>query len=143
MEAITFPINDANTVVRFIQENILSRFGAPITITSDKGSHFANKLFAKLMSRYRVRHVMSLAYHPQLNRQAEISNREIKNILEKIVNFSIKDWSLRLDDALLAYRTAYKSPIGMSSYIIVYGNKCHLPLELEYKAMWAIKKVEF
>ena len=100
VEAIAFPRNDANIVVGFIQRNILSRFGAPRTIVSDEGSHFANKLFTKLMSKYGVRHVMGLAYHPQSNGQAEISNREIKNILEKTVNASRKDWSAKLDDAL-------------------------------------------
>ena len=138
-----FPQNDANTVVGFIQRNILSRFGVPRTIIIDEGSHFSNKMFAKLMSRYGVRHVMGLAYHPQSNGQAEISNREIKNILEKTVNASKKDWSAKLDDALWAYRTTYKSPIGMSPYKIVYGKQCHLPLELEYKAMWAIKKMNY
>ena len=83
VEAIACSINDANTVIGFIQRNILSRFGAPKTIISDKGSHFANKIFAKLMSRYGIRHVMRLAYHPQSNGQAEISNREIKKIMEK------------------------------------------------------------
>ena len=65
VEAIACPINDANTVAVFIQRNILSRFGAPRTIISDEGSHFANKVFAKLLSRYGIRHVTGLSYHPQ------------------------------------------------------------------------------
>ena len=64
VEAIAYPRNDANTVVKFIQRNILSRFRVPRTIISDEGSHFTNKFFAKLMSIYGIRHVMGLAYHP-------------------------------------------------------------------------------
>ena len=83
VEAIVYPINDANTVVGFIQRIILNRFGAPRTIISDEEGHFANKVFAKLMSKYGIKHVMGLAYLPQSNRQEEISNREIKKIPEK------------------------------------------------------------
>ena len=72
VEATTCPINDATTVVGFIQRNILSRFEAPRTIIRDEGSHFANKVFAKFMSRYGIKHMMGLAYHPQSNEQAEI-----------------------------------------------------------------------
>ena len=69
VEAIACPRNDANIVVGFIQRNILRRFGAPRTIISDEGSQFANKPFSTLMSRYGIRHVMRLAYHPKSNGQ--------------------------------------------------------------------------
>ena len=143
VEAISRPRNDANTVIGFIQRNILSRFGAPRTIINDEGSHFENKPFAKLMSKYGIRHFIGLAYHPQSNGEAEISNREIKDILEKTVSTSRKDWSVKLEGALWAYRTTYKTPIGMSLYRILFGKPCHLPLELEYKAMWTINKMNF
>jgi hypothetical protein len=80
-------------------------------------------------------------YHPQTSGQVEISNREIKTILEKTVSTSRKDWAAKLDDALWAYRTAYKTPIGTTPFRLVYGKSCHLPVELEHRAYWAIKNL--
>ena len=63
--------------------------------------------------------------------------------MEKTINPTRKDWSLRLNDALWAYHATFKTPIGMSSYQIVYGKVCHLPVELEHRAYWAIKRLNF
>ncbi|GJT34149.1 reverse transcriptase domain-containing protein [Tanacetum coccineum] len=109
-------------------------FGASRAIISDRGTHFCNDQFAKVMLKYGVTHRLSTAYHPQTSGLVEVSNRHLKRILERTVGENHASWSDKLDDALWAFRTAYKTPIWCTPYKLVYGKACHLSTELEHKA---------
>nr|GEU92925.1 reverse transcriptase domain-containing protein [Tanacetum cinerariifolium] len=95
------------------------------------------------MLKYGVTHRLSTAYHPQTSGQVEVSNRGLKRILERTVGENRASWLDKLDDALWAFRTAYKTPIGCTPYKLVCGKACHLPIELERKAYWALKQANF
>ena len=134
VEAIPTLTNDTKVVAQFLLSHIFSRFGTPRALITDNGTHFCNKMIVRVLQKYGVCHRTSLAYHPQSNGQEEVSNREIKSILEKTVNSYRKDWSKNIEDALWAYRTTFKKPLGMSPFRIVYGKACHLLVELEHRA---------
>ncbi|GKF34996.1 reverse transcriptase domain-containing protein [Tanacetum coccineum] len=116
VEAKALPTNDARVVCKFLK-SVFARFGAPRAIISDRGTHFCNDQFAKVMLKYGVTRQWARTVPPS--------------------------WSDKLDDALWAFHTAYKMPIGCTPYKLVYGKACHLPIELEHKAYWALKHANF
>nr|GEV49326.1 reverse transcriptase domain-containing protein [Tanacetum cinerariifolium] len=111
MEAKALITNNARVVCKFLK-NLFARFGTPRAIISDRGMHFCNDQFAKVMQKFGVTHRLATSYHPQTSGQVEVSNR------------------------------AYKTP-GCTPYKLVYGKACHLPIELEHKAYWALKHANF
>ncbi|GKA68172.1 reverse transcriptase domain-containing protein [Tanacetum coccineum] len=125
VEAKALPTNDARVVCKFLK-SLFARFGAPRAIISDRGTYFCNDQFAKVMLKYEVTHRLSTAYHPQTSGQVEVSNRGLKRILERTIGENRASWSDKLDDALWAFRTAYKTPIGCTPYKLVYGKAFQL-----------------
>ena len=91
VEAVPYRAADHRVVLKFLKENIFSRFGVPKAIISDGGSHFCNKPFENLLAKYGVKHKVATPYHPQTSGQVELANKEIKTILMKLVSSNIKD----------------------------------------------------
>nr|GEX42785.1 reverse transcriptase domain-containing protein [Tanacetum cinerariifolium] len=142
VEAKALPTNDSRVVCKFLK-NLFARFGAPRAIISDRGTHFCNDQFTKVMQKYDVTHRLATPYNPQTSGQVEVSNHGLKRILERAVGENRASWSDKLDDALWVFRTAYKTPIRCTPYKLVYGKACHFPVELEHKAYWALKHANF
>nr|GEZ17792.1 reverse transcriptase domain-containing protein [Tanacetum cinerariifolium] len=115
VEAKALPTNDARVVVKLLK-SLVSRFGTPKAIISDRGTHFCNDQFARVMSKYGVTHRLSTAYHPQTSGQVEVTNRGLKRILKRTVGENRALWSDKLEDALWAFRTAFKTPVGCIPY---------------------------
>ncbi|GKB41985.1 reverse transcriptase domain-containing protein [Tanacetum coccineum] len=125
-------------VVNFLKK-LFCHFGMPKALISDRGTHFCNKIMEKTMKRYGVNHPSPTSYHPQTSGQVENTNRALKRILEKTVKDNPVIWSRKLDDAMWAFRTTYKTPTGTKPYKLIYGKNCHLPFEIEHRAYWALK----
>nr|GEZ86257.1 reverse transcriptase domain-containing protein [Tanacetum cinerariifolium] len=142
VEAKALPTNDARVVVKLLS-SLFSRFGTPKAIISDRGIHFCNDQFTRIMSKYGVTHRLSTAYHLQTSGQVEVTNRGLKQILERKVGENRALWSDNLEDALWAFRTAFKTSVGCTPFRLVYGKACHIPLKLEHKALWALKHTNF
>jgi len=126
VEAVASPANDSRVVAKLFKRVIFPRFGVPRVLISDNGIHFVEKKLEALLKKYGVHRKCGLGYHSQTSGQAEISNREIKSILEKTVARSRKDWVDKLNDTLWAYQTAFKTPIGTTPFRLVYVKHCHL-----------------
>ena len=121
VEAIATRTNDSRVVAKFMKSTIFPRFGVPRVLISDGGSHFIEKGFEALLSKHGVTHRVATPYHPQTSGQVEVSNRQIKSILEKTVSRSRKDWhrSLMMLYGLIGRLTRLPSaPLPTTWYMV-------------------------
>ena len=106
----------AAITARFLYKNIWCQFSYSIELISDQGSHFLNTVVRELMHHYAVVHKKSTPYYPQVNGLAESTNKMLQTILKKIVNENRTDWDTKLQSALWAYRTSYKTSIQSTPF---------------------------
>ncbi|GJU73698.1 reverse transcriptase domain-containing protein [Tanacetum coccineum] len=111
----------------------------PFELMCDASDFTVGVVLENTMKRYGVNHCFSTSYHPQTSGQVENKNRALKRILEKTVKDNPAIWSRKLDEALWAFLTAYKTPTGTTPYKLIYGKNCHLPFEIEHRAYWSLK----
>nr|GEY22581.1 reverse transcriptase domain-containing protein [Tanacetum cinerariifolium] len=127
VEAKALPTNDARVVVKFLKY-LFSRFGILRAIISNRRTHFCNDRFTRVMIKYGVTHHLATAYHPQTSGQVEVSNRGLKRILERTIGENCASWLDKLDDALWAFCTTFKTLIGCTPYKLTAGD--HRKLQL-------------
>jgi transposase InsO family protein len=134
-EAIATKTDNADTVAKILYENIITRFGCPKELVSDRGTHFINSTIEQLLSKYMIKHRKSTPYHPRANGQTEKTNGILCKIITKTVQGSNTNWDQRVFDALWAYRIAYKVTTKHTPFQLVYGQEAILPIELEIPSL--------
>nr|GEZ31442.1 hypothetical protein [Tanacetum cinerariifolium] len=149
VEKKALPINDARVVCKFLK-NLFARFGTPRAIISDRGTHFCNDQFAKVMLKCHSPFSNPVSppnkcnpVSPPNKWSVEVSNRGLKRILKRTIGENCASWSDKLDIAFWAFRTAYKTQFECTPYKLVYGKACRILIELEHKAYWALKHANF
>lgn len=123
--------DDAATVSKFLFELIITRYGCPLELVSDKGTHFLNAMIEDLTSHFQIKHWKTTPYNPKANGLTEKSNGLLCKILLKVTVSHAYDWNTKLPAALWAYRTAEKVTTKQTLYYLTYGQHSILPIEFK------------
>lgn len=135
VEAKAVRSNDAKNAAVFLFENVITRFGVPKILVSDRGTHFLNEVIEAMTERFQIDHRKTTPYHPQTNGQTERVNQTLGTILRKTVRDSKRDWDVKLPAALWAYRTTYKVTTRATPFSLVHGIEAVLPIEFEVPSL--------
>ncbi|MCO5551444.1 hypothetical protein L7F22_004947 [Adiantum nelumboides] len=143
VEAKAMRKNDARTMAAFLYENVFTRYGFPIEIVSNKGTHFLNEVIEYLVSKFMAIHNKSAPYHPQANGQADHTNKILSSVLTKVVSTGRTDWEMNLHAALWAYRVSFKIALNATPFNLVYGLDAILPIEFLLPTLRVAKELEW
>ncbi|RYA42855.1 hypothetical protein DD606_25405 [Enterobacter cloacae complex sp. GF14B] len=135
--------NDARTTTAFLYEYVFTRYGLPIEIVSDWGTHFLNEVIEYLLNEFMVIHNKSAPYHPQANEQAEHTNKILSSVLTKVVSLGRTDWEMNLHAALWAYRVSFKTTLNATPFNLVYGLDAILPIEFLLPTLRVARNLEW
>lgn len=128
-EARALPDNTALSTARFLYEQIITRYGIPLHITSDRRVHFVNQVIRTMTIEFKIFHSLSSSYYPRANGQAEATNKVLVSIIYKSCGVEQEDWDERLPVVLRAYRTTYKVTTGYTPFQLMYGQEAVVPAE--------------
>ena len=134
-EAKAVKTNDAKVAATFLFEQVITRFGCPKILISDRGKHFLNQMLEEMTEGFKINHRKTTPYHPQTNGHTERVNQTLVGILRKTVSDSKRDWDVKLPAALWAYRTTYKVTTKATPFSLVYGLEAILPIEFEVPSL--------
>ena len=120
-----------------------TRYGLPIEIVSDRGTHFLNEVIEHLLDEFMVIHNKSAPYHPQANGQAKSTNKTLCTVITKLVRTSRTNWEFHLQSALWAYRVAYKTAVGKTPFNLAFGMNAILPIEFLVPTLRVAKQLQW
>ncbi|MCO5600928.1 hypothetical protein L7F22_055045 [Adiantum nelumboides] len=143
VEAKAISKNDAKTAAQFLYENIFTRYGLPMEIVSDRGTHFINEVIEFLLDEFMVICRKSAPYHPQANGQAKSTNKILVTILTKIVSDLRANWDQKVHATLWTYRVAFKTSIDTAPFNMVYGIQAILQLEFLIPTLQVAKDLKW
>ena len=140
VEAKSYADLTSKEVCDFVEEHIVTRFGMPETIITDNGTIFTADRFKEYMTMLRIRLEQSTPYYPQANGQAEVSNKVLIGILEKMIKEKPGMWHFKLNEALWAYWTSPQSKTRTTPYELSYGNDVILPVKLSINSLRVVEQ---
>ncbi|RXN14959.1 NYNRIN-like protein [Labeo rohita] len=132
-ECLPAPNDTAQTTAYLLMNHIFSRFGLPLKVNSDRGTHFTAEIMQQIWKLLGIHAQLHISHHPISSGQVERSNQTVVSMLRKYVSANQKDWDVKLPLVLMAIRATPNESTGVSPFELMTGRLMTLPLHLLYQ----------